>query len=223
MNSKLERICAFLISEKGKDISAFIFYVLFVISLMELNLPLFLQIIIFIVGAIMFSVFYSVYLCKITLTFTGVSFKKIFTKLKKIILEIIAFYIFLKITGFLQSYLLTGIPQNQVSIESTFYNDILVNSISIIILGPIIEEIIFRYLPFRFIKNAILYVLISSVIFAAMHVINYPNALYFIWFYLPNSLYYGYRYCKTKDLLVTISLHCFNNLIATLPLILVLF
>lgn len=187
MNSKLERICAFLISEKGKDISAFIFYVLFVISLMELNLPLFLQIIIFIVGAIMFSVFYSVYSCRITLTF---SFKKTCANLKKIILEIIAFYIFLKITGFLQSYLLTGIPQNQVSIESTFYNDILVNSISIIILGPIIEEIIFRYLPFRFIKNKILYVLISSVIFAAMHVINYPNALYFIWFYLPNSLYY---------------------------------
>lgn len=222
MNSKLERIYTFLISEKGMNISAFIFYVLFVISLMELNLPFFLQIIIFIVGAIMFSVFYSVYLCRITLTFTGFSFKKTCAELKKITLEIIAFYIFLKITGFLQSYLLTGIPQNQVSIESTFYNDILVNSISIIILGPIIEEIIFRYLPFKFIKNKILYVLISSVIFAAMHVINYPNALYFIWFYLPNSLYYGYRYAKTKDLLVTISLHCFNNLIATLPLILVL-
>ena len=53
-----------------------------------------------------------------------------------------------------------------------------------------------------------------------MHVVNDTNAFYNIWFYLPNALYLGYRYYKTNDLLVTISIHSLNNLLATLPLIL---
>ena len=85
-----------------------------------------------------------------------------------------------------------------------------------IIIAPIIEEFVFRLLPHRFIKSPIIYVVISTVVFAAMHVINDPNPFYYIWFYMMGPLYYGYRYHKTKDILVPISMHSFNNLIATL-------
>lgn len=89
-----------------------------------------------------------------------------------------------------------------------------------IIIGPIIEEFIFRFLPYRFIKNKILYVIVSTVIFAGMHVLNDPNPFYYIWFYMMRPLYYGYRYHKTKDILVPISMHSLNNLFDVLLFVL---
>lgn len=222
MISKLERIYEFLTTEKSKRTFAFIFYFLFIITLIELNLPVAIQIFINIILAIIYIVFlsnfFSTLLEKIP-TDIKLLLKKSGKELKKIIKEIILFYIFLKVCSFLVGFLFVGTPDNQTRIITEFYSEPIYNSIIIIIIGPILEECIFRYLPSRFIKNKILYIVISSIIFAGMHVINYPNPLYYIWFYLPCALYFGYRYYKTKDLLVTISIHCFNNFISLLPFI----
>lgn len=59
----------------------------------------------------------------------------------------------------------------------------------------------------------------SAFIFAGMHVLNDPNPFYYIWFYMMNPLYYGYRYYETQDILVPISMHSLHNLIAALPLV----
>lgn len=220
-----DRICNTLEKEKAKDLLAFLCYVSFIIDCIEINLPSPIEIILGIIVTFLLITFEVVLLQKLldNLIDMDFSFGEIWKKAKKIIFEIIMFYIFLKVCEFVINPLLNGIPHNQVLIEESFGLAPILNCIILIILGPIIEEVIFRYLPSRFIKNNILFVIISSVIFAGMHVINYPNALYFIWFYLPNSLYYGYRYSRTKDLFVTISLHSFNNLLATIPLLLACF
>ena len=109
--------------------------------------------------------------------------------------------------------MMVGQPANQTNIEQTFLEELILNSIMAIIVGPIIEEFIFRFLPSRFIKNKILYVIVSTVVFAAMHVLDDPNPFYYIWFYIIRACYYGYSYYKTKDILVPISIHSFNNFI----------
>lgn len=223
MSRKLERIYDILTTEKSKNVFAFIFYFLFIITLIDLNLPVGIQIFINLILINIYIPFISFFMATLPERFPN-SIKLFMMEtgkeLKKIIKEIILFFIFLIVCSFFTSLLLIGTTDNQIRVNTDFYSDPFVQSLLIIVFAPILEECIFRYLPSRFIKNGILYVVISSVIFAGMHVINYPNALYYIWFYLPTALYFGYRYYKTKDLLVTISIHCFNNFISLLPLIL---
>ena len=120
------------------------------------------------------------------------------------------------ITICITSFIMVGQSANQTSIDESFYEAPIFNSILAIIIGPIIEEWIFRFLPSKFINNRTLYIIVSTVIFATMHVIDDPNAFYYIWFYMMRPLYYAYRYHKTKDILVPISMHSLNNLVATL-------
>lgn len=127
---------------------------------------------------------------------------------------------FLFISTLAISLILIGEPANETHINESFGDAVIFNTILLIFIGPIYEEFIFRLLPYKFIKNKTLYIVISALIFAGIHVINDTKAFYNIWFYLPTALYLGYRYYKTNDLLVTISIHSLNNLLATLPLIL---
>lgn len=53
-----------------------------------------------------------------------------------------------------------------------------------------------------------------------MHVIDDPNPFGHIWFYMIDSFYYGYRYYKTNDIWVPISMHGFNNTISFLEMFL---
>lgn len=112
-----------------------------------------------------------------------------------------------------------GLPENEISVRSMLVENPVFYLFSIVIFGPIIEETIYRFLPYKFIKNKYLYIIISSVLFASAHVIDDPKFYYYFWFYIIHPLYYSYRYYKTTDILVTISMHSFNNLIAIIPIL----
>lgn len=145
--------------------------------------------------------------------------KNIIKEVKKIAKEIIMSIPILLIDGLITSYIIIGESTNQTSVIESFYKSPVFSAIDVTIIAPIIEEVIFRLLPYKFIKNKGLYIIVSAVVFAAMHVISDPNPFYYIWSYMIISLYLGYRYYKTKDIRVTIAIHSFSNLIATLILI----
>lgn len=148
--------------------------------------------------------------------------QKIINETRKLIKEFLMFIPMLLLSHVICS-LMTGIPENQAALDKDFYEAPIWNSILMIILGPMLEEYVFRYLPNRFIKNSTLYIIFTSLVFAWMHVSSDPNPFYYIWVYMSHALYYGYRYRKTQDIKVTLLCHSFNNLIATLPQILSLF
>lgn len=224
MNTKIERFFTFIMKEKTRKVFAFTFYVYFIVMFMEINLPLALEIICFIV--LMFitlfgcTVYISEWMDKMYEKNRGKLGKNIIKEIKKIAKEILMFIPILIITKCITSFIMVGQPANQTSIEQSFYEAPIFNSVFVIIIGPIIEEFFFRFLPYRFIKNKTLYIIVSTVIFAAMHVVNDPNPFYYIWFYMMRSLYYGYRYHKTNDILVPICMHSLNNLVVTLLFIL---
>ena len=115
---------------------------------------------------------------------------------------------------------IVGDPANQIAIEQKFAELTLWSFASLVIVGPMVEEYIFRLLPSRFIKKKIPYIVISTVIFASMHIVNDPNPFCHIWFYMINPIYYGYRYYKTNDIFVSTSMHSLNNLISFIEMFL---
>ena len=138
--------------------------------------------------------------------------------LRKIVNEILRFIPVWLASVIIGSILINffGEPTNQIRIEEEFEGLSLFYLIDMVICTPIIEEYLFRFLPHKFIKNQVLYIIISSIVFAGMHVVDDPNAFCHIWIYMIRPIYYAYRYYKTQDIRVTISFHAFNNLISTL-------
>lgn len=216
MNSKAERFYNFINSEKTRSFIAFILYILFIVMHMNIYLPLVYFIILISVILFVFSICMPIWFNEKLEKKSG---ENIIQKIKKLTKEIAMFIPFLFSSTFITSFILIGEPANETNINESFGDAVIFNTILIIFIGPIFEEFIFRLLPYELIKSKTLYIFISAFVFAGIHVVDDANAFYNIWFYIPNALYFGYRYHKTNDLLVTISIHCFNNLLATLPLI----
>lgn len=201
---------------KVQNFLAFLFYTTFIIGFyFSEKLPLAITII--------FQLFIAIVTFLAITKFTDNigSFLDTFNleRLNKILLEILKFIPIFVLDTFITSFLMKGIPANQASVNNMHASAPLFHMVMSVIIAPICEEFIFRYLPYKFIKNKKLYVILSAVIFAGMHVIYDPNPFYYIWFYMLFSIYCSYRYYKTKDILVTISMHSFNNLICVLSMI----
>lgn len=224
MDTKLKRFYTFIMKEKSQSLFSFAFYILFIILFFEINILFALKILCYILFIILTLFFYFAYLPSYLDSISEKSRKEvkkdIISKIKKITKEILMFIPIFLISQSVTYFIMIGEPTNQISAIKSFNAMPIFTSISAIIFAPIFEELIFRLLPYKFIKNKILYIAVSTVIFAAMHVIHDPNPFYYIWFYMIRPLYYGYRYHKTKDIWVTISIHSFNNLISILTLLL---
>lgn len=111
---------------------------------------------------------------------------------------------------------------NQNSINETFKGFLIIEVLLVGIIGPIIEEFIFRYEIFNTLKcklfkhkqySIIIAAIISSIIFSIFHLIGniYGFLLYFI---------LGVTFCaiyeKTNNIIVCIIVHIFNNLLSVL-------
>lgn len=152
--------------------------------------------------------------------------KKKHAKLNKEIRRIVTYttnfllFDFITLVGIGLIYKFIGITTksaNQQEIVNILKNNFsLYTFIYIILLGPIIEEAIFRFLPRIIFKNDILFITVSSSIFALMHCFGSENIFWIFLIYFPSALYLGYAYYKTKDLFVTISMHITSNFISTL-------
>lgn len=213
-----KRYFDFILKEKTKNFIAFMYYFSIIVWMFEINLPIGLNVTwkIIIIFTQVFVV--TIYMVEaIDKMFYKPREKKTELgkqRIKKILKEIMLCIPVIFISICINAFIIIGKPANQISIEQSFDQELVWNIIFCIIIGPIVEEIMFRFLPSRFIKNKILYITVSTVVFAAAHVVNDPNSFYYIWFYMLRSFYYGYRYYKTKDIWVPISIHSFNNLIA---------
>jgi len=86
--------------------------------------------------------------------------------------------------------------------------------ISMAILAPVWEEIVFRMAGRNLFKNPVLYVVVTACLFAFIHTVNFSifdNATYFFF-----GVLYAVGYLIFKDVRIFIITHFINNLIATL-------
>ncbi len=109
-------------------------------------------------------------------------------------------------------------PANQNLIEEAIKQTPILIGISVMILAPLTEELIFRLALRKVFKNDIIYVLLSGFVFGFIHIIageNIINELPYLLTYSIPGFVFAYSYIKSKNIMVPIFLHFIHNTFAT--------
>lgn len=117
-----------------------------------------------------------------------------------------------------------GAPLNQKGIEEMMGSSLAILLVlTVVILGPFVEEVVFRKSFFGLIKNKWIALAASSLLFTFIHVSQEPSLVYSLVnsiSYLGGGLAFGIIYLKNeKNIALVILAHSFYNLISVLPLL----
>lgn len=126
--------------------------------------------------------------------------------------------IYLFCTLFIMSFV-AAIPTNQAIINTW---PIYITAFLAIIVAPFTEELMFRGFIKKFIKNDVLFVILSSLVFGGLHVTT-ANSLQQFLFIVPYSILgfaFSLNYVKTKNIASNIFLHSAWNSLAVIGMIL---
>ena len=133
--------------------------------------------------------------------------------LKKIIIWTISAFVLINIMGIFISS--EGISQNEESIRKITEIHPFIMLFPVVLLGPIVEELIFRYILIgRFPGHKWIGIFISSLLFGLLHLTS--GELIFLYIYGVMGLFFGVFYHKSKNIWFPIGAHILNNLVATL-------
>lgn len=86
--------------------------------------------------------------------------------------------------------------------------------ITAVIIGPIQEELVFRFSFNKAIRNKIAFIIISSLLFSYMHTTSDMNSLIDLLYllpYLPLGISFAYILVKSKNIFTTIAFHTLHN------------
>lgn len=136
--------------------------------------------------------------------------------LKDILIWFIGFIIFITINIIITKYF--PMPQNEIIARKSLFNNIIEYILLLGVLAPILEEITFRY-SFNIFKNKYLYITISSLIFALMHIGSLSEIIYI----LPYSILgiiFSLCYIKESNIFDSIFTHMLHNIIVLIIIIL---
>lgn len=142
---------------------------------------------------------------------------------KRFSLQVIRGYLLMLFFSFIASLLmlvlgLTDSSVNQESVESLISLVPFLTMITVVLLAPFVEEIVFRYLLIKGLKKYLptwTAGVISVILFAAIHVLQAGDFINIIP-YLALGAGLTLAYLRTNNIMVPISLHFIQNLIAVL-------
>lgn len=148
---------------------------------------------------------------------------------QKIIGFVISGYIYVFLGNFIATTLVaivqtvfgieTGPAINQaVIVEMLSSNGFIFTFLSAVLLGPIVEELVFRKAFFGIIKNQKIAIVVSSFLFGLIHVTSEPSLstmLVQIIPYVTLGFVFGYLYIKhEKNIVIPIIVHMLSNFIS---------
>lgn len=107
-------------------------------------------------------------------------------------------------------------PSVSTSLNQTIFTNLIggapvLMGISTAVLGPVIEELIFRFAIFHCIKNKKTALIVSSLCFGLVHISLSLSDLFFIPVYCGMGYIMGKFYYDTNDLRYSTAIHIFNN------------
>ncbi len=91
--------------------------------------------------------------------------------------------------------------------------------LTVVFLGPFVEEIVFRLTIFKVIPHIIPAILLSSLIFAGIHIDFGSEPIYLILTYLPAGVALSLSYYYTKNIFVPIATHMGMNALAVMIMV----
>lgn len=167
----------------------------------------------FIILFLGFALFFSNMLKKDLLNFKKKHLKEVF---KLFIISYLAIFII----NLVLFQVTKSIPTNEAQNRQLLLNLGPLSFLLIGFIGPFIEEICFRYNLRKLFKNNITFLLVSSLIFALLHInLSTPKELIFVIPYFIISIFIGLSYIKTKNVFVPILFHSMYNSVIILLLL----
>lgn len=134
-------------------------------------------------------------------------------------------FILMMISNYIINYLIipNGLSNNEAGNRELLFNNKLIYSMILCIFIPIIEEITFRLEFKKNIKNKNIFVLISSITFALLHILSTTKLIELLYIipYLILGITFSKIYIKTDNLISSIIAHILHN--TTNVIILLLF
>ena len=131
--------------------------------------------------------------------------------------QLIMFILFM-VASFISVFLLKSDEQsvNQQAIESL---PTLIIFISAVLYSPLVEELVFRGSFRRFIKNDILFIIISGFVFGMLHTVmevSFIEAIIKGIPYITLGVYFAYLYVKTENICIPMICHFVHNFLAVM-------
>ena len=124
---------------------------------------------------------------------------------------------------FISSKLASGKSANQESISTI---PIVILLVLVLLYAPVVEEVLFRYVIRRIIRNDILFIIVSGTVFGTVHIISSigtHSVVEVIAYSLPHlgvGYYLSYLYASTNSIEACIITHRFLNVMAAFPIVL---
>lgn len=133
-------------------------------------------------------------------------------------------YIFPKFLLYLLLYFIISIicmkmlPESQKSVnqQTSEFLPTWYLILGVVIIGPILEELIYRIIPRRFISNKVIFIVISAIIFGIAHVTREESIYNAFIHMIPYSVmggFFAYIYASTDNLTNNTLCHMFHNMI----------
>ena len=115
---------------------------------------------------------------------------------------------------------------NQIALQNSFNSNPVFIALLAMFYAPIAEELMFRGVFRKFIKNKKLFVIVSGVVFGFMHVIDDSKTLAefsYVFVYSILGIYLAGIYAKTNNLCTNIFMHFMQNTLSVMGMILLMF
>ena len=112
---------------------------------------------------------------------------------------------------------------NQIALQNSFNSNPVFIAILAMFYAPIAEELMFRGVFRKFIKNKKLFVIVSGVVFGLMHVIDDSKTLAefsYVFVYSILGIYLAGIYARTNNLCTNIFMHFMQNTLSIIVMIL---
>lgn len=107
---------------------------------------------------------------------------------------------------------------NEEAVQEMIKSAKLISIIAVGIIGPIIEELVFRKSFREVFKNNALFALMSGLVFGSLHVVltlSGPSDLLYIIPYSSLGIAFAYMYIKTDSIYTSMIMHIFHNTVLT--------
>ncbi|ERJ52665.1 CPBP family intramembrane metalloprotease [Lactiplantibacillus plantarum] len=134
------------------------------------------------------------------------------------VLTIVGLFILVELGNVLAGLIVKQTPENQVILDKVFTTSPVINVVMMAVLAPIVEELIFRGLMYRWlfprVTNWVSFtvaLVFSSLVFALAHTLSFSPALLA---YLPIAVVLTFTYVWFNDIRYSIALHIINNSLA---------
>lgn len=155
-------------------------------------------------------------------------FKKYFKEYSSIVLKNYgkSFLVVAILTLSIRIYTGLNTSTNQTSLNTMFDKFPIFVALLAVVYAPVVEELLFRGVIRKFIKNKWVFIFTSGILFGLAHVIDSAQSFkeyLFVLVYSALGCFLAHTYYKTNNICTNIMFHFIQNLLAVLAMILLSF